>query len=372
MGRIRKFASLLRREAVLCIAAVCALLSMLLKAPNAAYLDYIDFRTLALLFCLMAVVAGAQGCGLFDALAHRLLSGRKSMRLLSLILTLLPFFCAMLITNDVALLTFVPFTVLVLKLLRQERMLVYILVLQTVAVNLGSMATPVGNPQNLYLYSRFGVEIGAFLGVTLPLTALSLAGVTAAACCVRGGEIHVELPPASAMDVRRLLLYAVLFVLCLLSVLRVLDWPILLGITIVCLAAADRRTFRKVDYSLLLTFVCFFIFARNLGANDAVRDFLTGMMAAHPLAVSAGASQIISNVPAAVLLSGFTDDWRSLLAGTDIGGLGTPIASLASLITLKLYLRTENARAGKFLPVFLGINAAGLVILLAFYLLCLI
>ena len=361
----QKILSFVKKELVLCIAAVCALLSMLLCPPSKDYLGYIDFRTLCLLFCLMAVVAGVQACGLFDLLAYKLLSGKKSMGVLCLTLTLLPFFCAMLITNDVALLTFVPFTVLVLKLLGQQEKLVPVLVLQTVAANLGSMATPVGNPQNLFLYSCFDLAMGDFLAVTLPLTAVSLIGVGAAAFLTRGDSTDVLLKAPAPVDRKKLLLFAALFVLCLLSVLRVLNYWILLIIVCCAMLIFARKLFRKVDYCLLLTFVCFFIFAGNLGASDAVRGFLTKLMGRQPLLASLAASQIISNVPAAVLLSGFTENWRALLAGTDIGGLGTPIASLASLITLKLYLRTENASAGKFMPRFLLVNVIGLAVLLA-------
>ena len=207
--------------------------------------------------------------------------------------------------------------------------------------------------------------MGEFFAVTLPLTGVSLLACAAAALCMRGEAASVALETPKPLEKKKLLLFAVLFVLCLLSVLRVLNYWVLLAVVCAALLVFARELFRRVDYCLLLTFVCFFVFAGNLGASEAVRGFLTGLMGKRPLLASLGASQIISNVPAAVLLSGFTQNGRALLAGTDIGGLGTPIASLASLITLKLYLRTEGARAGKFLPRFLLVNAAGLVLLLA-------
>ena len=137
-------------------------------------------------------------------------------------------------------------------------------------------------------------------------------------------------------------------------------------IVLAAIAVMDRKLLKKLDVALLATFVCFFIVSGNLGRVDAVRDFLQGLLEKNTLLTAIGTSQIISNVPAAVLLSGFTGNWQDLLAGVNIGGLGTPIASLASLITLKLYLRHPGANAGKFLAVFTVANVIGLVVLLAF------
>ena len=361
----RRIGKILKGEAVLVIAAAAALISMVFVPPSAAYAGYIDLRVLALLFCLMAVVAGFRSCGLFLVLAQKLLEGRKNMKLIALALVLLPFFCSMLITNDVALITFVPFTVLVLSLLGRQNRLIGIVVLQTVAANLGSMATPVGNPQNLFLYARFQLSPGDFFAVTGPLTLLSLVLLAIAALRVPGETMEVRFTaPASIQGPRLLGGFTVLFALCLLSVFHVLHYGILLIIVAAFLLLFRRDLFRQVDYSLLATFVCFFVFAGNLGNIGPVREALEGLMAAQPLLASAIASQVISNVPAAVLLSGFTDNWAALLAGTNVGGLGTPIASLASLISLRLYLRTEGAKPLRYLGVFSAVNFAGLALLL--------
>ncbi|MBS5480201.1 MAG: citrate transporter [Clostridiales bacterium] len=363
---MRRILTFCRREAVLCITALCAAVTMFLVPPDAAYWEYMDFRVLGLLFCLMAVVAGLQSCGLFTLLAEKLLVGRKPLRLLSLTLVLLPFFASMLVTNDVALLTFVPFAVLVLQLIGRTRLLPWIVVLQTVAANLGSMATPVGNPQNLYLYSAFSLTAGRFFGTVLPLTVFSLALLIPLSLCVPGDTLEVRLPkgPRPA-DRRGLILFGTLFLLCLLTVFRVLPWPLLLAVVLAVLLLAARSVFRRVDYSLLLTFVFFFIFAGNLGRIPATREFLMQLMQRYPLTVSTVASQIISNVPAAVLLSDFTGNAPALLAGVNIGGLGTPVASLASLISLKLYLHTPGARGGRYLALFTGINVLFLALLFA-------
>lgn len=363
---LTKVGGFVRREAVLVISLACALLSMLAVPPDAAYAGYIDLRVLCLLFCLMAVVAGLQQCGLFTVLAQRLLTGRKQLRLLYLALVLLPFFCSMLITNDVALITFVPFTVLVLSHIDRMDALIRVVVLQTLAANLGSMATPVGNPQNLFLCSYYGLGFGAFLRVVLPLTLVSLLALSAAALWTRGETIEITFPQREHIQQPRLFaLLCLLFALCLLSVMHVLHYGIVTAAVALCLLLFARGLFTRVDYALLLTFVGFFIFAGNIGRIEAVRNVLEMLLGRSTYWTSVLASQIISNVPAAVLLSGFTDNWSALLAGVDVGGLGTPIASLASLISLKLYLRAENASLPRYLSVFTLANIAGLVLLSA-------
>ncbi len=358
----------LKKEPVLTVSAICMLLSMLFVPPSAAYINYIDFRVLGLLFCLMAVVAGLQRHGLFVWMAQRMLIGKKKLRMLFLLLILLPFFSSMLVTNDVALITFVPFAVLILTLTGQQESMIFVIVMQTVAANLGSMATPVGNPQNLYLYSRYQLSPGSFFGIVLPYTVLTLPLLCISVLFCPQKEVSVSLPEADTSPNKnakaKMLLYLALFVLCLLSVFHVLHYGILLIIVCLTLFFADRSLYRTMDYGLLLTFVCFFIFAGNIGAIDSIKSFLQNLLADHPLFTAALSSQVISNVPAAVLLSNFTQDWKSLLLGTDIGGLGTPIASLASLISFRLYLKTDGALAGKYLVWFSLVNFGGLALFL--------
>lgn len=362
MEKLRKW---IQKEAVLVTAAVCALVSMFFCPPSAAYLGYIDLRVLCLLFCLMAVVAGLQECGLFLALAQKLLSGRRKFRLITLSLVLLPFFTSMLITNDVALITFVPFAILVLGLVGRTKDLIWVVVLQTAAANLGSMATPVGNPQNLFLYARYQLGAAQFFQVMGPLTLLCFLGLGIGALCVKNETLQVRFEQEHKIqNPRKLGLFLGLFILCLLSVFRVLPYGLLTGIVALCLLVWDRPLFKAVDYSLLATFVCFFIFAGNLGQLEAVRGFLAGLLEKNTLLTGALASQFISNVPAAVLLAGFTENWKGLLLGTNIGGLGTPIASLASLISLKAYLRHPEAQPGKYLLWFSAVNFGGLALLL--------
>ena len=353
----------LKRDPALVAAAVCAVLSMFFVPPSSAYFTYLDLRVLSLLFSLMLVIAGFQKCGLFTVLSERLLRGSKTLRLLVWLLVMLPFFSSMLITNDVALLTFVPFAILILGMVERRDILMLVVVLQTVAANLGSMLTPIGNPQNLFLYGKFEMGLDSFFLTLLPIVAISFFALSAAAFAVGRQSIEVSFPKQEALDRRSTALFLLLFVLCLLSVFRILPyWSALLAVAVGTFFC-DRSLFRRADYALLLTFVCFFLFTGNIGRIPEVQRFLAGLMEQGALFVSALASQLISNVPAAVLLSGFTDDWRGLLLGVNIGGLGTPVASLASLISLKFFLRQQPDGLRRYLLLFSAVNFAGLLLL---------
>jgi len=363
-----KIKAFFKTESVFCIAALCAVLTMFFVLPDREYAAYIDLRVLCLLACLMAVVAGFQHVGIFRWITYQLLHRIGSGRILGAALVLLPFFCSMLVTNDVALIVFIPFTLALLTQINCDHAIIPTVVLQTIAANLGSMATPVGNPQNLYLYAVYALDAGEFFSVMLPLTAISLFCLAAAAPALLPKQLpQQEYETATIEQPKTLLISAILFLLCLLTVFRLLPYPLTTVIVLVTLGLTERTLLRKIDYMLLLTFVCFFIVSGNLGRIETIRTFLQNLLSRNALMTAVGASQIISNVPAAVLLSAFTDQWQALLAGTNIGGLGTPIASLASLITLKLYLRHPNASFLRFLGVFTLANGIGLVILLGFY-----
>lgn len=362
---MKSVAAFFRREPVLVISAAAALLSMLAVPPGPEYAEYIDLRVLCLLFSLMAVVDGLKGCGLFAVMAQRLLAGRGSLRRVTMILVLLPFFTSMLVTNDVSLITFVPFAVLILNAIGRTDRLIPVIVLQTVAANLGSMATPVGNPQNLFIYAKYSLEAGDFFGAVLPIAGASLVLLALVVAFGPKGGIEVNFGErAEITHRRRLMLCVLLFAFCLLAVMRVVHYGAVTAVVFLTLLLVDRAALKQVDYCLLLTFVFFFIFAGNIGNIPAVNDALSGMLDGSTFFTSLLASQVISNVPAAVLLAGFTEDWRGLLLGTDVGGLGTIIASLASLISFKLYCATPQARAGKYLLWFTVVNVAALVILI--------
>ena len=361
----------LKREKVLVIALALAAASMLAVPPDAAYAGYVDVRVLALLFCLMLLVKGFQSIGLFDWLIARAFGRVASARRMCVLLVLLCFFTGMVITNDVALITFVPFAIMALRLCGQEGLLIRVVVLQTVAANLGSMATPIGNPQNLYLFSASGISLGAFFGTMLPLAGVSLLLILLALLSIPPQPIRITLGgEAARLPRRELAVYGALFAVNLLVVFRVLPWGVALAATLAgVLAMGQARLIKQVDYALLLTFVGFFIFVGNLGRVAFISEWLERALAGRGVLLAALMSQALSNVPAALLLSGFTDNYAGLLAGTNIGGLGTLIASMASLISYKLYAAEPDARKGRYLLVFTAYNAAGLALLLAFKLL---
>ena len=362
MAKLKAF---LKKEPILVIAALAALASCVPVTPDRAYLGYIDFRTLALLYALMVVSAGLRKAGALEAMAHLVCLRAGSARALGVTLAAVTFFSSMLITNDVALLTFVPFAVVLLGMTGRGQDLILTVVLQTAAANLGSMLTPVGNPQNLYLYSYYELTAGDFFRITAPVWALSLLLCLLGCLALPRVKLAPDLGEAPKPDKKLLWLYLGLFALCLLAVFRLLPWYWLLGVLAAVLLALDRKTLLKADFMLLLTFVAFFIFAGNLARLEAVEALVRKLLAGREYWAALLASQVVSNVPAALLLSGFTDNARELLLGVDIGGLGTPVASLASLISLKLYSRSPDAKPGKFLLVFTLVNLLLLALLSA-------
>ncbi len=362
----------IKAETVLMISGLLAALSMILVPPTATYLSYIDFRVLALLFCLMAVVAGFDETGIFVLLSEKLLMKVANTRSISFVLVMLCFLSSMWITNDVALITFVPFAILILTMADKMNYLIPVIVLQTIAANLGSMLTPVGNPQNLYLYSYFNVPIGEFLGITFPFVALSALLLCICTRFIPKEHISFTLhndKKTNRNQPSRILLYGMLFLVCLACVLRFLDYRITFLLVLIFILLLDRKVLRRVDYFLLLTFVFFFILIGNIGSIPIVRELLASLLKGRELLVSVLASQLISNVPAAVLLSAFSSEYKSLILGADLGGLGTLVASLASLISYKFYCRTEQAEKGRYLKVFTLYNLIFLAVLGLLYLL---
>ncbi len=333
----QKLAHFFKNEMILCIAAVLAVISCFLVPPDSAYAGYMDTRTLILLFCLMLVMAGLQHLGVFRYIGERLLSKVQSERGLALILIFLCFFSSMLITNDVALITFVPFGILILKMADKPALTNRTIVLMTIAANLGSMLTPIGNPQNLYLYAVSGMSLPSFLWLMLPYTAASaLLLLIASLLLFRSHSLSCHIhTDAAPPNLRWLLFYVILFVICLLGVADILRPWILLTVLVICNLFTNRKLFTKVDYSLLLTFAAFFVFIGNMGRYPIFHDFIAGIVNGHEQTTAILASQVISNVPAALLLSGFTDNITGLIVGTNLGGLGTLIASMASLISYK-------------------------------------
>ena len=361
---------LVRRDPVLAVAAVLAALSCAAVPPDAGYLGYIDLRTIGMLFSLMVIMAGLTRLGVFAVACQRLLAVARSPRRLSLALTLLAFFSSMLITNDVALVTFVPLALLALRPLGSERLTCFTVVMMTVAANLGSMFTPVGNPQNLYLYSVSHLSLADFLLLMLPYTLAALVMlvlVVFAFAQVPAGSPEAVSPQGTAgrISATRVVPWAVVFACALLSVARVLPFQVTVVASVAVGLAVDRGAILHVDYALLATFIAFFIFVGNMGRIEAVDALIARVVGGHELAVSVIASQVLSNVPAAILLSGFTSNWAALIVGTNLGGLGTLIASMASLISYKQVALALPRAKGRYLSLFTAWNLAFLAVLLA-------
>ncbi len=371
---MKKIFSFFMKETVLCIACLLAVLSAFFIPPDVQYLSYIDFRTLGILFCLMTVMAGLQEIGVFRKFAQDMLSKVNTLRQLIPILVMLCFFSSMLMTNDVALITFVPFTFIVLGLAGDDtkrKHIIPIVVMQTVAANLGSMLTPIGNPQNLYLYSKSGISLLDFFLLMLPYTAVScilLLGWSLWYTRKNNNALTVKFSEKSEISSRRnAIIYLILFVLSLLTVTHTVHYLITLGIVLLTVLIADRRILKKVDYSLLITFIGFFVFIGNMGRLSVFREFLESIVVGNEVYTAISASQIISNVPAALLLSGFTDQYDQLIIGTNLGGLGTLIASMASLISYKYIAKEKNAPKGKYLLYFTVVNLVFLAVLMLLF-----
>lgn len=370
---LQKIIDFIKKETVLTIATVLAVVSAFWVHPGRQYVDYIDWRVLGILLSLMLIVAGFQSNGLFDAIGSRLLAKTKNTAQLMLVLVFLCFFSSMFITNDVALLTFVPFACTILQKCHQERLIVTAFVLQTLAANLGSMLTPVGNPQNLYLYSISGAGLGELSDGWHRIRSCQVCFCCLSCSCSARASARISLETGALLQTpgaagrKKNGIYLALFVLSLLSVARVLPWELMLAVVLIVLIFTDRAVFLRVDYCLLFTFISFFIFIGNMGNIEAVRSVLQSLVAGRELAVGIGASQIISNVPATLLLADFTQDIKNLTIGVNLGGLGTLIASMASLISYKIYAHNYNKTKGRYLLWFTIANVLFLAVLVLVY-----
>ncbi len=355
--------SFLKREAILCIAGLAAVASMFAVPPDTEYGSYIDYSTLATLFSLMLVVAGLTSAGVFRALTKILTQRVTSPRMFILALTLACFLLSAFITNDVALITFVPFTIGLLGTADQRR-LIWTIVTETAAANLGSLVTPMGNPQNLFLYHYYEFTTPDFLLTMLPLGALSLVCCMVLAFLVPHGAAlsRPHTGEEKGCDRRRAVLWGAVFLLCVVCVAGLIPWWLCLVLTSLAALCAERTLFAKVDYSLL--FVFFFIFVGNMARIEPVSHWIQELLSGRELLVGALTSQVISNVPAAAMLAPFTQQARGLLYGANIGGLGTLIASMASLISYRRYTAAEGALRGRYMAVFSIVNLVLLGLLL--------
>ena len=353
-----------KKNAVMLIAMCAAIVTAFIVPPDMAYLDYFDYKTLTCLFCVLAVVCALKNINFFYMLAHKVVVLFKNARMSVLALVYITFIGSMLIANDMALLTFLPLGYLVLTTTRKEKYMAFTFIMQNIAANLGGMLTPFGNPQNLYLYTKFEIPTGEFMGIMALPFALSVVMITL--CClvfVKPEPLELE-DRAIELSPIKTVIYLLLFALSIIIVFRIIPWY-WIGLIIIpaFLLVMDRKALKMVDYPLLLTFVFFFIFSGNMARIEAVRVLFSGLLELNTLVVSSLCCQFISNVPSAILLSQFTDNYADLLVGVNIGGVGTLIASLASLITFREYVKHNPGKAGKYILQFSAFNFAFLILL---------
>jgi len=356
---MKKIKEIIEQETVMTIAMLLAVVSCVALRPDtSAVFEAIDFRVLAILLSLMMVVAGLQKIGLFDFIGMQLLLRVSNTRMLVMALVMLCFFLSMAFTNDVALITFVPFAIYVLEKSGHRELMVQTIVFQTVAANLGSMVTPIGNPQNLFIYNYYGFTPGEFLETTLPYAGAALAMLVILIMAGKKEEIRLGWSDFEKIHInyKELVAYGVLFAVSLLAVADILNYWIVLAVVACSILLLDKSILPNVDYCLILTFIFFFVFIGNMGSVEAVRDILAQLIKGNEVMVSVAASQVISNVPAALLLAEFTDNARELLVGVNLGGLGTLIASMASLISYKAFAHKYNDEKGRYLLWFTVIN----------------
>ncbi len=350
-----EFKAFLKREFVVVIAGLAALVSCI-SVPAANYIDYVDTDVLGILFSLMLIIAGLRGNNVLSKLTGLIVRKAHidSTRKAALAISVMTFFLSMFVTNDAALIALVPLTAIMFE--EYPSLMIYAVVVQTVAANMGSMVTPFGNPQNLLIFSSYGITAPEFFRASLPTGILSLAIVIFLCMLMKKEPVSPAGEETELKNKRYIALYLILFALVLAAVFGFIN--ILAAFASVCVVVIiiEPNRFAEADYGLLLTFVFFFIFVGNIRRIESVNSFAASFIEGKEFLASAVISQFISNVPAAVMVTGFTDNWKAVMLGTDIGGLGTPIASLASLISLRIYGGTENPRMLKFLEVFSAVN----------------
>ena len=353
----RKIVNFVRANTVFCIALALAAVTSCIIPPDALYLNYPDLKTLTCLFCTLAVICALRNIRFFTILARRIVTLTGNARAAVLSLVYITFIGSMLIANDMALLTFLPLGYFVLSTTGKEKYMAFTFVMQNIAANLGGMLTPFGNPQNLYLFSHFDIPTGEFMGIMAIPFAVSVVLITL--CClifVRPEALTLEKDDGKKLPAGRTVFYLILFAFSILIVFRTVPYWTGLIVIPACLLFADRDALKKVDYGLLGTFLCFFVFAGNMSRMEPVRALFSTLLEKNTLLVSALSCQFISNVPSAILLSQFTENYRELLWGVNIGGAGTIIASLASLITFREYTSHNPGKTGSYMKVFSALN----------------
>ncbi len=359
-----KIVAFVKKEVVLSIAIICTIITMFFIPVDKEYMGYFDYKTLVSLFCMLAVVAGLKNTNVFELISKKLIGLFHTRRAVIYALIFGTFFFDMIVANDMSLITFLPLTYIVLHSTNNDKYLSITFILQTIAANMGGMITPYGNPQNLYLYSYYNIPTAEFFGVLL-IQSLAIAGLLIiAGLFIKNEELVLKNNDKINVDKKKLSIYVVLFAFVILSIFRVVQHLVTLGIVILAVLFVDRKRFKEVDYALLATFCVFFIFSGNIARIPAIKEFIASIVTKNTLVAGIVSCQFISNVPTAIFLSKFTDSYRELLVSVNIGSLGIIISSLASLITLKEFLKHQPKNFKSYMCNFTLINTAFLIVML--------
>lgn len=361
-----RLAAFVKKNIVMVVALAAAVITSFAVPPDGAYLGYFDFKTLSSLFSVLAVVCALKNINFFYMLARKVVKRFKTVRWSIVALVYITFIGSMLIANDMALLTFLPLGYFVLSTTGQQKYMAFTFIMQNIAANLGGMLTPFGNPQNLYLYTKYEIPNMEFMRIMAPPFVLSITLLTL--CCIvftKQEALAIADEPLH-LNKRRTAIYLVLFTLSIVMVFRIIPYWIGLIVIFAALLILDPKALKMVDYPLLFTFVFFFVFAGNMARIDAIRTFFCALLEKNTLVFSVISCQFISNVPSAILLSQFTENYPDLLVGVNIGGVGTLIASLASLITFREYVKNNPGRSGYYIKQFSLFNFSFLIVLVIF------
>lgn len=354
----------LKREIVLVIATVLAIITMFLVPIDKEYLTYFDYNTLICLFCMLTVIAGLKDTNVFDIISRKMVGLFHTRRGVIYALVYGTFFFDMIVANDMSLITFLPLTYIVLHSTKNDKYLAFTFIMQTIAANMGGMITPYGNPQNLYLYSYYNIDTLEFISILL-VQSITVA-VLLYICCsfIKQEPLKLKDNKKKTLNKNKFYVYAVLFALVILSIFRIVPYLFTLAMVVATVLIIDRKTFKKVDYALLATFFVFFIFSGNIARISIIKEFISNIVLKNTLIAGIISCQFISNVPTAIFLSKFTQEYRELLISVNIGSLGIIISSLASLITLKEFLKHQRKKFWKYMGLFTLFNTTFLAVLL--------
>lgn len=360
-----KIVSFVKKEVVLSVAFIAMVITCFFVPPNKSYLDYFEYKTLISLFCMLAVVAGLKNTNVFELISKKLIGLFRTRRAVIFALIFGTFFFDMIVANDMSLITFLPLTYIVLHSTNNDKYLAITFILQTVAANMGGMITPHGNPQNLYLYEFYNIPTLEFIGVLL-LQSIMVVIMLAIACLFIKNE-KLVLKNDNKLDIKKkeLVVYALLFAVVILTIFRVIPHVVTLGIVVLTVLIVDIKRFKYVDYALLATFCVFFVFSGNMSQIGVIKNVIADIVQESTLFAGIVSCQFISNVPTAIFLSNFTNNYEHLLVAVNVGSLGIIISSLASLITLKEFLKHQPQNFKKYMLKFTLVNTTFLVVLLA-------